>query len=451
LNLPGWSVFVRTFEGDVAERAESWAIHLDSNAVVQRISHELPESRPGPSLDEASARQIARRSLGDRFRIDAESLSEVSAVPSKLPMRTDWLFTFADRVRTLPQGELRLSTRIIGDDVADTRRFVFVPEDWERTQRNAQTIASVIQGGAILLSIVIALSGAIAAIVSWSHRRFTIRLFLAVAAAFLCLSVSTLVNGFPSLLAALSTSQPLQLQIAVLLLSSAVGLTIQSTAAGLVAGALPTWSPPGRLAPKLAVSLGLAIGAIGAAASAASALPGGGPQWPPYGNATAFIPILSAAVNPVTSVLARATFGMLVVVAADRISVGWTRRRWLVGPLLVVVGGALTNTASPLELGIWMAFALVSGGLFWAAYVVVLRHDIRTLPVAAAVIAATATVRDGWARAYPGALVGAIVAIAIVSIAAYGWFRALTAVREDAIAERAGVASESANRPGSAA
>ena len=52
----------------------------------------------------------------------------------------------------------------------------------------------------------------IAAIVSWSRRHFSVRLFLSIAAAFLVLSVVNLVNGFPALMASLSTSQPLQLQ-----------------------------------------------------------------------------------------------------------------------------------------------------------------------------------------------------------------------------------------------
>src|SRR5262249_24019555 len=43
LERPGWEVLVRTFEGDVAERAESWTVHLDANGAVERIGHELPE------------------------------------------------------------------------------------------------------------------------------------------------------------------------------------------------------------------------------------------------------------------------------------------------------------------------------------------------------------------------------------------------------------------------
>src|SRR5262249_20027697 len=168
LNLPGWSVFVRKFEGDVAERAENWTVRLAADGTVQSVSHDLPEARPGASLDESAARERAKRAVVQRFAIDAGVLKEVSAVPSKLPQRTDWVVTYADTSRTFPKGELRLSTRLAGDEVAETRRFVFVPEEWERSDRNAQTIASIIGGGTLLLGAVALVAGMIVSVVSCS-------------------------------------------------------------------------------------------------------------------------------------------------------------------------------------------------------------------------------------------------------------------------------------------
>ena len=46
-------------------------------------------------------------------------------------------------------GRARLSGRIRGDEITDLQRFVFVPEDWERAERNAQTIATVVQGAGV--------------------------------------------------------------------------------------------------------------------------------------------------------------------------------------------------------------------------------------------------------------------------------------------------------------
>ena len=436
LERPGWEVFVRTFEGDVAERAESWTVHLDANGAVHRVTHELPESRPGATLDEAAARQLARRTLLERFHPDEASLKEVSVVPSKLPERTDWIITFTDGSRALPQGELRLSARIAGDTIADARRFVFVPEEWERTERNAETVTSIVQTGGTVVGGLLILAGAIAAVVSWSRRRFAVRLFLVVFAVFAALTSIRFANAFPATMAALSTAQPLQLQLFVLVGSAAVGLGLQSAAIALLAGAVPAWSPGGRLPLRTAVSLGLAAGAVAAAARAVSALAGArGPLWPSYSGAAAYVPFAAAAINPLVALLIRIAFLLLLVSAVNRMTANWTRHRVLAGALLVVVCGALGTAGSPADLARWIASAAAIGLLFAAAYVFVLRHDISVVPIAATVMTIGGVLREGWAAAYPGALAGAIVGVVTMAIAAYLWFEALRKSRVEAHAQ----------------
>src|SRR5204862_1257157 len=137
---------------------ENWTVHTDRDAVGQRVSHELPESRPGATLDAATAKDVARRTVVERFHIAAAALKDVSAVPSKLPERTDWTIIFSDTSRTLPRGELRLAVRIAGNEVADAHRFVYIPEDWERTERNAETVASIVRvaGGVVTAVLILA-------------------------------------------------------------------------------------------------------------------------------------------------------------------------------------------------------------------------------------------------------------------------------------------------------
>ncbi len=426
LPLPGWTVFVRTFQGDVAERAETWTVYVDAEGGVQRVSHELPESRPGPSLDGTVARQLARRALTQKFRVDDASLRDVSVVPSKLPLRTDWTITFRDASRTLPQGEARLEGRIAGDEIADLRRFVFVPEEWERTERNAETINSIVQVTGTVLVIVAILGGAIAAIVSWSRRRFAIRLFLVVFAVFLVLTAVRFANGFPATMAALSTSQPLQLQLLVLIASGAVGFGLQSAAMALVAGAVPAWSAAGRMNARLAVRLGLAIGAISAAARAAGALVNTrGPLWPSYAGATSFVPFAAAALNPTVTMLTRTVFFLLVVAAVNWMTAGWRRRRVSAGVLLAVVGGVLGAAGSPMNLTPWLASAAAIGAVLVVAYVLVLRHDVSVVPLAVAVMTIAGTLREGWAAPFPGAVAGAIAGVILMGLAAFWWFREL--------------------------
>jgi hypothetical protein len=425
LGRPGFAVFVRTFEGDVEDRAETWTVDLDAQGGVRRVEHELPESRSGPSLSEPAARDLAKRALVDRFGISAAALKDISATPDRLPERTDWTVTFADSSRTLPQGELRLSARIAGAEVADASRFVFVPETWQRAERSARTTTRIVQGATALVGAVVVLGGVIAALVSWSRRRFNVGVFLALLVAFLALGAARLFNAYPSLMASLSTAQPLRLQLAVLLGSGIVALFTQSVALALVGGVAPSWCDARVLAPRQAWTIGLSLGALAAAVLGLGAWAVGGPYWPSYAGAGAVLPWLAAATAPVTSLLSRIAVLTLIVGLANRMTAGWTRHRILVGAALFVVGGVLGNATSPVNLSAWLAAGAAMGTLLLIAYLLVLRDDVSVIPIAAAVVATAGSLPEGLARPYVGALEGAVVAVAVVWLTAYAWFHAL--------------------------
>jgi hypothetical protein len=314
----------------------------------------------------------------------------------------------------------------MGDQVADLQRFVFVPEEWERNERNAQIVSFVVQGAGLLLGAVMVIGGAITAIVSWSRRQFAVRAFLAMFATFLFLAVLRLANGFPAVMAGLSTAQPLRLQLAVLLASGAVGLTLQAAAIALIAGAVPRWFPDGQREPRRAAAFGLAFGAMAAATTATAMLWSGRPLWPSYAGASSFVPWLASATNPVVSVLTRTTLLLFVVAVANGMTGGWTRRRLITGALLIVVGGLLSDAVPMRNPVLWVAFAASMGLLLLVAYALVLRYDVRAAPVGVAVMTTAATAWEGWTRAYSGGLAGAIVAIALTWLVAYVWVRALT-------------------------
>ena len=122
----------------MAERAEEWRVFVTKAGQILRTEHTLPEARPGATLDENAARERAVASVARDFGLDIAggTLREVSARPAKRKARTDWTFTFVDAsLPPLPQGEPRIAVEIAGDEVTVVRRFVFVPEQWERQQR----------------------------------------------------------------------------------------------------------------------------------------------------------------------------------------------------------------------------------------------------------------------------------------------------------------------------
>ena len=304
---------------------------------------------------------------------------------------------------------------------------MYIPEDWERTERNAQTVASIVRVAGGLLTAVLILAGVITAIISWSRRQFAGLMFLAVFWVCLVLSAIRVANSFPAMMAGLSTSQPLQLQLAILLGTSIVGLTLFAAGLGLIAGASPVWSAAtGSLESRTAITIGIALGALAAAARALSALVGSsGPVWPSYAGAGTFVPFLASAVGPVITMLTRVIVLVFAIVAVKWITAGWTRRRAVGALALWLVGGLLGTPGSPENLVLWIASAALVGALLVAMYVGVLRHDVSALPFGVAVMTLTGTLREGWVRPYPGALAGAIVAVVAMSAVAYWWFRAL--------------------------
>jgi len=104
---------------------------------------------------------------------------------------------------------------------------------------------------------------------------------------------------------------------------------------------------------------------------------------------------------------------------------GWTRHRILVSAGLLIVGGVLGNTTSPVNLAAWLSAGAAMGTLLLVAYILVLRDDVSIVPIAAAVVATAGSLPEGLARPYVGALEGTVLAVGVVWLIAWAWFRAL--------------------------
>ncbi len=207
-----------------------------------RVEHKLPEARPGATLDEGRARTRAAAVLKGEFGLDVASghAREISARPAKLKARTDWTFTYADSsLPPLAQGELRIDVELAGDEVASVRRFVFVPEEWERGQRAAETRSLIVR---IIIGVVfggLLVSAAVGGVIAWSRRKYTPRLFLAAAGIMLVVTLASAINAWPATQAIMPTEIPLAIQILGAIGVGLVALVITSSLAGLALGAQP--------------------------------------------------------------------------------------------------------------------------------------------------------------------------------------------------------------------
>ena len=431
LGGPRWYVRYVRFEGDVAARAEEHVVWVGPDGVPGRRNHRLAEDTAGAGLPEYEARTLAREALAALGATG--DLPEVSAESSRRPARTDWSFTFRDAaVGDLAGGEARVVIEIAGDEVVDTRRHVFLPEEWRRADEQRRTALSI---AATLSNIVFGLllvAGAVPAVVRWTRGAFDLRLALAVAGIALAASVVTAANSWPGLMNTLSTAQPVPLQLGTRLTGFLIGAGLVATLLGLLAGytAVPARAGTGADRTRaVGTGLVLGLGALGALAAAGGALGGALPPWSSYVGASAVAPWLAVAVEPVQGYLTLALVALLVVTSANTLSAHWTRRQTVVAPALVLVGAVLAPGTSPDDLTARAILGLLSGALLLGAYVWVLRHRPALVVLAAAAMTVPEILDRGLDQAYGGALGGSLLGAAVVSCIAWRWFAHLTAAR----------------------
>ncbi len=433
LGRPHWRVRYARFEGDVAARAEEHIVWVGPDGEPGRREHRLAEDTAGAALSEAEARTLAREALAGLGA--AASLSEVSAESSRRPARMDWTFTFRDAaVGDLAGGEARAAVEIAGDEVVDTRRYVFLPEEWRRADEQRRTTLSIAGIASNIVMGLLLVAGAILAVVRWTRGAFDLGLALAVAGLALAAAVVTMANNWPVLMSGLTTAQPLPLQLGIGVVGGLIGAGLISVLLGLLAGHTAALAAGESTADrKPAVWAGLAVGlaALGTLAVAGSTLGGALPPWSSYGPASAVAPWLAAAVRPVQGYLTLAVLTLLVVTAANTLTAHWTRRQATAGVALVLVGALLAPGTSPDDLLSWALVGLLSGALLLGAYLWVLRDRPALVVLAAAAMTAPEILDRGLDQAYGGALLGSLLGAAVVSYIAWRWFVHLAPAQAD--------------------
>ena len=427
---PRWMVRVVTFEGDVVERAEEVGVSVGGDGEVLRLSHRLPESRAGASLDEETARALARQALRDRFGVDPETLGEISAEPEQQPERVDWKFVFKDGT-TFPmdQGEARIAVHLAGDEVVDGYRFVHVPEEWERAERNRRSSAQLVRIVCVVTLILIFVAGAVVAVVRWSRGHFAVQTF---AIAFGLLAGTGglgLYNGWLSITAQFSTAQPYALQSAMVVAGGLLVLLGSAVGVALTVGMVHRWLPEQPTSAGVAglfpgAALGVAL--AGLSALATRAFPRLDAAWPSFEAAGARWPFLAAVIDPIGGWIAGAAVFLLIFAAVDALSRRWSRGRVPLSLALVALGFAIAGADGVPTVGRWLAAGLVTGLVLLGSYLVV-RHHLALVPVAAAVLTALTLLREGLLGAYPGALAGSIAAVVIIVALGILWARRMMA------------------------
>jgi hypothetical protein len=407
---PSWAVRFARFHGDVAERAEEYQADVDGAGRVFRVNHTLPEATPGKNLTQDEARMIAVRALDD-----PANFKEVSAEAARKPARTDWTFAFKDtRPYGLPEGEPRISVEVDGDQVADTVRYVYVPDEWKRNERSQRNLPTIVGIVCTVLVVAIVVTFAVVGIVHWSRRRpFSAATFGAVFATLFLTGALNLFNSWPVLASVAQTTQPLALQLGIILSTSLVVSIFSSAALALVAGLVGGDLRKAGTGPLSGIFIGLLLAGAGAVARHAAPLMS--PTWGNFGPASMVVPLGGAAFGSISAYFTQTLILLAVVYAlALRPSAAW---------IWIPVGLALAGVSSVETMTSWIILGVTTGAVLLLAYRLVFQHQPELLIVMAATLAVLSTLRDGLQNPYSGALPGSLLGAAMIVLSATVWYK----------------------------
>ncbi len=419
---PRWQVRFVRFEGGVNERAEEYQVYIADGGRINRIRHILPEAQPGDTLDEAEARTLVYDYIRSRYNCDPQTLKPVSAEPFQLPLRRDWLFTFADTgVVHLETGEARLAVKLAGREIVDDYRFIHVPEAWERAERNRRNLLLIIQMVCAGVMFLIVLGGIVLAIVNWTHQRFAVSTFGIFFAILFISGLIDYVNRLPAIIATFSTAEPYSNQLFVHIALPLIGLIFMSATPALLLGFLQTAVPVRKQKGELLTGLSVGFFITGLMAIMAVLFkPSLIPEWAVFDALDGYIPLLSSLVRPINGFVMKTAIAMLIIAMLHHLTRQWTRRRALFAALFVLCFVFAAGVSVP-STGYWMLSGILSGVVMLGLYLFVFRFQVALLPVALAVLSGLHLLRQGLYRAYPYALTGALLGAMIIVGLAIWW------------------------------
>jgi hypothetical protein len=121
-----------------------------------------PESAPGPALPADSARHIAEARATSAWNVDLSSYELVSSSRSERTSgRVDHTFLYQRPEKTLGEkGRYRLRLRVSGDQLSTVKRFVKVPQGFQRRYENMRSANnSIARAGNIAMGLIYGLGG----------------------------------------------------------------------------------------------------------------------------------------------------------------------------------------------------------------------------------------------------------------------------------------------------
>ncbi len=221
--VPGALWLVRYFRDS---QPEEFDVTLKTDGSLNGLRHKLAEAAKGANLSKEDAQAIAEKYLTEQKQLDLSKWKLVEANSDKRPNRTDHTLTWQQIAPLDPENSAakdpsdhayaRVDVQILGDEPANYRTYIKIPEEFTRQQEQLSLSRTVFQIGkaALLLALVVCVL-----VIYFKHLRAepagTVpwrRLSVWAAGGCLAFLVSFLLGkGIPTLLMQYQTAIPLRM------------------------------------------------------------------------------------------------------------------------------------------------------------------------------------------------------------------------------------------------
>jgi membrane protease YdiL (CAAX protease family) len=148
--VPGALWRVRYFRDG---QPEEYAVILKPDGMLHSVHHTLAEDAAGASLSKEEAQARASKYLQEQKHLDLNAWSLVEANSEKRPHRIDHELTWqqnapldseqASKVILAEHAYARIEIDVLGDDIANYRTYIKIPDEWRRQQEKL-TLSRVI-------------------------------------------------------------------------------------------------------------------------------------------------------------------------------------------------------------------------------------------------------------------------------------------------------------------
>jgi len=385
LTPPAWKIRFVRFDGSVSERAEEVRIIAFKINTIFRFTHKLPENREGAELSSEQARILSFIALSDIYNLNPELLNEISAKPFDLPNRNDWIFTFEDTTAyPLAFGAKRIDIKISGDRVTDTRRYIHVPEEWARNERNLNNIYGIIKTISTTLFILLFVTGLILSIINWNRKIYSAKAFAIITSIILITNIIVFINRWQCTISKFSTAVPYINQVFTSIAFFSISSIFISLSFGLLSGfVLKLKSVQDQIHGNKSIFTGVAIGMIitGISTFIISIFPSLKPYSPDFTYLSSFIPILSIITRPVIQYILSVVFMLFIFKSINFISHGFRKKRILSIFLLVLISIVISGVNFTSSVISWISSGLIIGIIIVLLYMFYIRYQISSIPI----------------------------------------------------------------------